>query len=356
MLSSSDVERYQRIIAAQAGGNWATADAEIKDLRDKTLLGYMLAQRYLSASYRPTQDELAGWLREYNDHPDAPGVYRLASARGAAGLTPSTFVSNPRNGRSIAPDTHTLGGGTVQAETIRARLARMIEDRGFDAARRLLASSQGVLPADEVARWQSEIANRQLQAGNVDQPVGEMTDERPSATWLAGIAAFRKGSYSEAARLFEQVADAPPNRAYSSVISAGAFWAARSNLLAGNPERFSLWMKRAAIYDRTFYGLLALKSLGVDLKPIWKPAELDRERASVLAALEQLKRRPTVEVQPTPTSQMAGGGAGPAAPPGVLSPGGGGDAAALARAALPPPPKMEWGGAANQPPPAPHSA
>ncbi len=42
-------------------------------------------------------------------------------------------------------------------------------------------------------------------------------------------------------------------------------------------------------------------------------AELDRERASVLAALEQLKRRPTVEVQSTPTSQMADVVAGPAA-------------------------------------------
>jgi soluble lytic murein transglycosylase len=281
VLSSSDVERYQRIIAAQAGGNFAAADAEIRELRDRTLLGYMLAQRYLSPTYRPTQDELASWLREYNDHPDAPGVYRLAASRGAADLTPSSFVATSR-GRGIAPDTHTMGGGTVQAETTRSRLTRMIEDRGFDAARRLLASAQGVLPADEVARWQSEIANRQLQAGNVDQPVGEMSDERPSATWTAGIAAFRKGSYSEAARLFEQVADAPPNRAYSSVLSAGAFWAARSNLLAGNPERFSLWMKRAAIYDRTFYGLLALKTLGVDLKPQWKPAELDRDRRRLL--------------------------------------------------------------------------
>ncbi|MBX3498455.1 MAG: lytic transglycosylase domain-containing protein [Alphaproteobacteria bacterium] len=282
ILSSSDVERYQRIIAAQAGGNWAAADTEIKDLRDRTLLGYMLAQRYLSAGYRPTQDELASWLREYNDHPDAPGVYRLAASRGAAGLTPSSFVSTPRNGRTIAPDTHTLGGGRVQAETIRARLARMIEDRGFDAARRLLGASHGVLSAEEVARWQGEIANRQLQAGNVDQPVGEITDERPSATWAAGIAAFRKGSYGEAARLFEQVADAPSHRAYSAVISAGAFWAARANLLAGNPERFSLWMKRAAIYDRTFYGLLALKTLGVDLKPLWRPVELDRERRRLL--------------------------------------------------------------------------
>ncbi|MGE0421155.1 MAG: lytic transglycosylase domain-containing protein [Reyranellaceae bacterium] len=282
VLSSSDVERYQRIVAAQAGGNWAAADADIRELRDKTLLGYMLAQRYLQASYRSTPDELASWLREYNDHPDAPAVYRLASARRVAGLTPSSFVSAPRNGHTIAPDTHTLNGRTVQAETIRSRLARMIEDRGFDAARRLLAASHGVLQADEVSRWQSEIANRQLQAGNVDHPVGEFTDERPSATWAAGIAAFGKGSYAEAARRFEQVADTPPDRAYSAVISAGAFWAARSNLLAGNPERFSLWMKRAAIYDRTFYGLLALKTLGVDLKPLWRPAELDRERRRLL--------------------------------------------------------------------------
>src|SRR6266540_3326533 len=42
-------------------------------------------------------------------------------------------------------------------------------------------------------------------------------------------------------------------------------------------------------------------------------AELDRERASVLATLEQLKQRRTVEVQPTPTSQIAGVVASPTA-------------------------------------------
>jgi hypothetical protein len=42
-------------------------------------------------------------------------------------------------------------------------------------------------------------------------------------------------------------------------------------------------------------------------------AKLDRERASVLAALERLTRRPTVEVQPMQTSQMADVVAGPAA-------------------------------------------
>src|SRR5437763_14622750 len=42
-------------------------------------------------------------------------------------------------------------------------------------------------------------------------------------------------------------------------------------------------------------------------------AELDRERMSVFAALEQLKRRPTVEVQSAPTSQMVDDVASPAA-------------------------------------------
>ena len=35
-------------------------------------------------------------------------------------------------------------------------------------------------------------------------------------------------------------------------------------------------------------------------------AELDRERASVLAALEQLKQRRIVEARPTPVSQISG--------------------------------------------------
>ncbi len=42
-------------------------------------------------------------------------------------------------------------------------------------------------------------------------------------------------------------------------------------------------------------------------------AELDRERASVLATLDQLKQRPTVKVQSTPTSQIVDVVAGPAA-------------------------------------------
>jgi hypothetical protein len=76
--------------------------------------------------------------------------------------------------------------------------------------------------------------------------------------------------------------------------------------MAGNPERFGLWMKRAAIYDRTFYGLIALRMLGVEPRPQWKAAELTSARRSLLRddrtarrglALLQLKAVSNAEVE-----------------------------------------------------------
>ena len=287
VLDGSDVERYQRIVTAQTSGDWAGADRDIAALRDKTLLGYMLAQRYLSASHQTSFEQLATWLRDYNDHPDAPAVYRAAQARRGAGggdLTPSSFVANAPNGRAIAPDARTLGGDSVAAASIRSRLQRMLEDRGFSAARSLLdqPATRQALSGEELQRLRGEIATRQLQSGGADQPVGHDMGERPSAAFSAGLAAWRRGDHAGAAKRFEAVAETAGDQAYSSQIAAGAFWAARANLLAGNPERFSLWLRKAAIYDRTFHGLLALRTLGVELKPQWKAAELDRSRRSIL--------------------------------------------------------------------------
>ncbi|MBL8675282.1 MAG: lytic transglycosylase domain-containing protein [Rhodospirillales bacterium] len=290
VLDSGDVGRYQRIFAAQAGGDFAGADADIAALRDKTLLGYVLAQRYLATGFTASYDDLSAWLRDYGDHPDAPNLFKLALTRKPAGAPEpqaASFVSSAPSGRSLAPDSRRLSGGdSTQAATIRARLARMIEDTGFSAARRLLDEpfTQQALGAEEVGRWRAQIATRQLESGGADQPVGHETNgaERPSAAFQAGIAAWRKGNYAEAARLFESVAEATAGSAYSATIAGGAFWAARANLMAGNPERFSLWLKRAAIYDRTFYGLIALRTLGVEPRPQWRAADLDSSRRALI--------------------------------------------------------------------------
>src|SRR6187549_1533188 len=95
VLSNEERDRYRRIFQAQAGGQWADADAEIAKLGDKVLMGYVGAQRLLSSTYQAQYEQLAGWLQEYNDHPDAPAIYKLALARrpkgGAGDLTPASF-------------------------------------------------------------------------------------------------------------------------------------------------------------------------------------------------------------------------------------------------------------------------
>ena len=85
VLDTENRDRYRRIFQAQAASQWAQADAEIAQLKDKTLMGYVGAQRLLSQGHPARYDQLAAWLQEYNDHPDAPAIYKLALARRTPG-------------------------------------------------------------------------------------------------------------------------------------------------------------------------------------------------------------------------------------------------------------------------------
>ncbi|MGE5539915.1 MAG: transglycosylase SLT domain-containing protein [Gemmatimonas sp.] len=86
--------------------------------------------------------------------------------------------------------------------------------------------------------------------------------------WDAGIERFRAGRYVEAAQQFERVARTPGLSPWTA--SAGAFWAARSYLRAGQPQQVNRWMMDAAERPRTFYGLLALHHLGIEPPLNWK--------------------------------------------------------------------------------------
>ena len=78
------------------------------------------------------------------------------------------------------------------------------------------------------------------------------------------------------------VADAAPDQASSWQLASGAFWAARANLLAGNPQKFTPYLKRAALHGRTFHGLVAQKVLGMKVVADWNPPTLDKKRTEWL--------------------------------------------------------------------------
>jgi soluble lytic murein transglycosylase len=287
-LDANTLATYRRIFQEQAAGKWAEADAEIAKLGDKTLMGYVGAQRLLAHNYTARYDQLAAWLQDYNDHPDAPAIYKLALARktkGAGDLTPASFVANAQLSPSFAAARTVTGADAAQAAELRARLDQMSNDGGFNAAYALLdrKTTADTLGPQEVELWRGRIRTRALEADSqrgVQVPVD--ISAPPDANWSAGLTAFTRGNMAEAARRFELVADAAPDQASSWTLSAGAFWAARANLLAGNPQKFAPYLKRAALFNRTFYGLVAQKVLGMRIEPDWDLPPLDGAMAGVL--------------------------------------------------------------------------
>ena len=82
ILSDMDTGLYRKIFHLQQDGEWLDADVLIGKLSDKILLGHVQFQRYMHpTAYRSKFEELAAWLEDYADLPDAYRIYRLAMKR-----------------------------------------------------------------------------------------------------------------------------------------------------------------------------------------------------------------------------------------------------------------------------------
>ena len=108
-LSDTDRALYTQSFAAEDSGDTAQADAIEAQLTNKTLMGYLLATRYLGTHYTPKADELNAWMQAYADHPQAAAISRLASARGAKDV-PEVETDKPLKGEGYADN---LGRSTM---------------------------------------------------------------------------------------------------------------------------------------------------------------------------------------------------------------------------------------------------
>ena len=82
VLSAQDVHRYREIFEDERTGHFADARAGIAKLSDTSLMGYVLAEHYLSPhSGRTKLTELNGWLERYGDLSIADRIYSLAHKR-----------------------------------------------------------------------------------------------------------------------------------------------------------------------------------------------------------------------------------------------------------------------------------
>jgi len=139
--------------------------------------------------------------------------------------------------------------------------------------------------------------------------------EPPARPWNAALAAFRNGQYATAAKGFESIARIP--KASPWVLSAGAYWAARANMLAGQPQKVTPWLEEASRHSRTFYGLLARETLGLEPDLDLRTPPLDARDLAALIELPGGKRAAALlqlgDAERAERELTAIGGASPAA-------------------------------------------
>lgn len=240
-LSPWDAQVWAAAFEAAERGEFAAAEAQATKAKDRSLEGALKLRRLLRPDTKASYAELIGWLQAHRDHPEAARVHALALSRKPAGAAP--------------PPEPTGAGGMRRWADLAGRPAAW-SDRPSGTgrtARELFYSGDA----------------RAAYAAAVDS--GE--------TWIAGLAAFRMGGFDEALSRFGAVArdggESPWLRA------AGGYWAARAAVAGGSPELAPDFLRLAAKFPTTFYGLIAERQLGLEpeIVPVAGAAELIRTAA-----------------------------------------------------------------------------
>lgn len=281
VLSDKDSQLYKKIFDLQENGNWDAADRLISDLSDDVLMGHVLYQRYMHpTAYTSTYPELQAWLKKYRDHPGADKIYKIASRRHIKDykgpLKPQlglgTYGGYDMYGNNRAKPIPPQGYNASQRAHVR-KVVRQIESdlskgRPTAAWNKLNTEfNRDVLSDGDFDRLRAEIAQSLFYHGKVDEAMAhakaafKRTGERaPLAGWIAGLVSWQRNQPSKAAVYFESVADTE----YASpwTVSAGAYWAYRAHEKSRNRSGAKKYLKTAAEFPYTFYGVLAHSALG----------------------------------------------------------------------------------------------
>ncbi|GBQ25075.1 lytic murein transglycosylase [Gluconacetobacter sacchari DSM 12717] len=289
-LAPDDAARVRRIFSLQHAGSFDAAIRETAALRDDTLLGDILADRYLNPGYHPAPGQLRLWLHSYATLADAPAIHGLLaglSPRGAAlppipattALAPGVGAAPVRLPEEDDPASRAFTRNPLLDRTVRERAEQGA--KGARSALHLIRVTPGLSPLYG-AQLRAEVAMALFSAGDTALALKTGQDAFLDSSgriglagYVAGLAAWRRGRADIAAPLFEGASRAELTAA--SVRAGAAFWAARAHRNTGDLAAWRPWLHRAAATPHTFYGLLAAQLLGL------RPAQAARSAGTHLA-------------------------------------------------------------------------
>ena len=298
-LSAQDSKTYREIFRLQAHGQINKADNEITKLSDKSLMGHVLYQRYMHpVAYRSTYTELKNWLEKYADYPGADQIYKLAQARKPGAEIAQVTLKQPKMGRELAQINDpsisyarhyvsSIERTKDQERSVKefsSKIKTLIQESRMEDALALFGQDPSREWMDEVEldRLQARIAAGFFYKGEtgIAQGLATQSAERsgeyaPLAGWIAGLSFWTTQDYKTAASYFEKTGRSEYTSGWMA--ASGAYWAARSYDKAGNKSKKQEWLSKAATHPRTFYGLLAVQSLGRSFDFNWSLPALTKE-------------------------------------------------------------------------------
>ncbi|PWS39148.1 transglycosylase [Falsiroseomonas bella] len=286
-LAPSDAARLRRIFDLQARGEMAQAAREAERLDDRRLLGHVMADRWARGHAAQVPDLLA-WLSDYADHPDAPAVHALLVRRAPRGTElPPAPVTNalPEDGEVVPeendPPARQVSRNPALDRTVRDRARNGQVSAALSAIDRSRASTA------YAALLRADVAQILFQAGSDEEAfqVASAAARNAGGTGfpalVAGLAAWGMDRPELALPYFEAAARA--EAASPAVRSAAAFWTARAAVRARRPQSYVPWMMQAAQEPRTFYGLVARRSLGLPMGFAWERELAGESEAAAIA-------------------------------------------------------------------------
>jgi len=249
-LSAADLDRYRHAFSAADNADWQSLATWSSYIQDRRLVGHLLAQHYLAPDAAPSFAALRAWMDLYGDLPEADDVYKLAQAKRPHDAT----VPEPR----VSASTEAATANPDQPNSTEPHTAA-----GERAFSRFFASDN---------------KTALVEAGRAIAAVGQKAS---TSHWIAGLASWRMGLFQDAGKHFTALAGS--STAAGWMQAAGAYWAGRVEERNGQTANATKWYNSAARYPTTFYGMLAMRKLGVDIAQRLSGDSLTSEHLDTLA-------------------------------------------------------------------------
>lgn len=310
VLSLEDRDHYSEIFRLQEAGEWQQADKILKSISDPVLIGHVKFQRYMHPTkYRARYEELHLWMKAYYDHPGAHRLHKLAKSRRKPGWKPlppplqSRYLGGTGPGQPayLSRPYKSSRKRSVQTRNNVAHAKRAVRrylyrDEATNAVKYLEQKKiKKLLDQTEYDQLLEKVAQRYFLYAKDEKAIkyaeAALKKSRkyvPLADWTAGLAAWRLGDIKKAAAHFSELADT--RRISDWNYTAANWWASRAYLKLGEPEKAILYLQRTAKQPRTFYGLLALRQLGVEKPFNWDLPELSQSNLDWLLKIPSAKR------------------------------------------------------------------